>query len=146
MSAIERATIVAAARKWIGTPYRHQASLLHVGCDCLGLVRGVWREILGEEPEAPPPYASDWAEASGAESLQRAAERHFRRIDAADFCAGDVLLFRFLDHLPAKHLGIATDADHLVHAHDGACVAEAPLTPQWRKRIVAAYTFPGVID
>ena len=29
--------------RWIGTPYRHQASLKGVGCDCLGLVRGVWR-------------------------------------------------------------------------------------------------------
>ena len=44
------------ARGWIGTPYRHQASLKGVGCDCLGLVRGVWREVMGEEPEAPPAY------------------------------------------------------------------------------------------
>ena len=40
-----RADIVAAARRWVGTPYVHQASLIHVGCDCLGLVRGVWRDV-----------------------------------------------------------------------------------------------------
>jgi NlpC/P60 family putative phage cell wall peptidase len=42
---ITRPTIVAETRAWLGTPYRHQASLKGVGCDCLGLVRGVWRAI-----------------------------------------------------------------------------------------------------
>ena len=49
---MRRAEIVRAARSWIGTPYRHQASLKGVGCDCLGLLRGVWREVVGAEPEA----------------------------------------------------------------------------------------------
>ncbi|MGG2476222.1 peptidase P60, partial [Rhizobium sp. BR5] len=29
--------MLALAQGWIGTPYRHQASLQGVGCDCLGL-------------------------------------------------------------------------------------------------------------
>ena len=45
------------ARGWLGTPYRHQGSLKGVGCDCLGLVRGIWRELYGEEPETPGAYA-----------------------------------------------------------------------------------------
>ena len=49
---MKREDIVAAARGWIGTPYRHQASLKGAGCDCLGLVRGVWREMVGPEPVA----------------------------------------------------------------------------------------------
>ena len=59
------ATIVALARGWIGTPYQHQASLKGVGCDCLGLLRGVWREYSGAEPESVPPYTPDWAECGG---------------------------------------------------------------------------------
>ena len=55
--------VVAEARSWIGTPYQHQASLKGVGCDCLGLVRGVWRALYGEEPEHVPAYSRDWAEA-----------------------------------------------------------------------------------
>ena len=70
---VRRARIVAAARSWLGTPYHHQASLRGVGCDCLGLVRGIWRELYGEEPETPPPYGMDWAERSGEERLQAAA-------------------------------------------------------------------------
>ena len=52
---MRRDEIVEAARAWLGTPYHHQASLRGVGCDCLGLVRGVWRELYGPEPEAAPP-------------------------------------------------------------------------------------------
>src|SRR4051812_1881115 len=75
-SPLTRAAIVAEARAWIGTRYRHQASLKGVGCDCLGLVRGVWRACIGEEPERPPPYAPDWAEAKGEDTLADAAFRH----------------------------------------------------------------------
>ncbi|MBY6239757.1 NlpC/P60 family protein [Methylosinus sp. Sm6] len=142
---LPRAEIVAEARRWIGTPYRHQASLIHVGCDCLGLVRGVWRALIGPEPEAPPPYTPDWAEALGVETLASAAHRHFVAADARWLRPGDVLLFRFREGAPAKHLGIATDSNHMVHAHGGACVAEAPIG-LWRRRIVGAFAFPGVED
>jgi NlpC/P60 family putative phage cell wall peptidase len=145
MSGLARASIVAEARRWIGTPYLHQASCVHVGCDCLGLVRGVWRALVGPEPEETPPYSPDWAEAQGEETLSLAAHRHFTRVDATAFGAGDVLLFRFRDVGPAKHLGIATSATHMVHAHGGACVAEAAIGV-WRKRIVGAFAFPGVTD
>lgn len=141
---LDRARIVAAARRWIGTPYLHQASLPGVGCDCLGLVRGVWRETIGDEPESAPPYTPDWAEALGAETLLEAARRHFTPVAIDAFSPGDVLIFRFRDHLPAKHVGVATTSSHMVHAHSGACVSEVPIGPHWRKRIAAAFAFPGV--
>jgi NlpC/P60 family putative phage cell wall peptidase len=143
---VERSLIVSAARRWIGTPYLHQASLLHIGCDCLGLVRGVWRETVGEEPETAPPYTPDWAEALGLETLLDAANRHFAQVSLGDCRAGDVLVFRFRDHLPAKHLGIATPGKHMVHAHSGACVSEVAIGPHWRKRLAGAFAFPGVVD
>ena len=88
-----RTRIVAEARAFIGTPYRHQASLQGVGCDCLGLVRGVWRALHGVEPEAMPAYTRDWAEAAGIESLAEAARRHLVELgDCHAFAPGDVLL------------------------------------------------------
>ena len=42
--------VISVARSWLGTPYHDQASLRGVGCDCLGLARGVWREVVGPEP------------------------------------------------------------------------------------------------
>jgi NlpC/P60 family putative phage cell wall peptidase len=140
-----RSAIVAEARAFIGTPYRHQGSLRGVGCDCLGLVRGVWRAVIGNEPEAVPAYAPDWAEASGIESLADAAARHLIRIDdPKNFAPGDVILFRWRQTLPAKHAAVVTTGGMMVHAHDGAAVAEVAIAPWWRRRLAYAFSFPGV--
>lgn len=133
--------VIVEARSWIGTPYRHQASLKGIGCDCLGLLRGIWRDVMGAEPELPPPYSPDWAEA-GADTLVAAARRHLIAIDVAAFEPGDVLLFRWRDNLPAKHCAIATSADTMVHAHDGASVAEVAFAPWWRRHLAYAFRFP----
>ena len=134
--------IVAVARRWIGTPYRHQASLIGVGCDCLGLVRGVWREIIGDEPQAPPPYTPDWAEARADDDLLSAAFRWFEPVAAGEASAGDLIVFRWRDGFPAKHLGIATSPSRMIHAHDGACVCEVAIGAAWRRRIAGVFAFP----
>ena len=141
---ITRVKIVSEARTWIGTPYRHQASLKDVGCDCLGLVRGVWRGLIGDEPQAAPAYSRDWAEASGEESLALAARAHLIEIEVAQFLPGDVLLFRYRDRYPAKHAAVVSAQALMVHAHDGAAVAEVAIAPWWRRRLVYAFRFPGV--
>jgi len=143
---LTRSAIVAEARTWIGTPYRHQASLKGVGCDCLGLVRGVWRVVVGHEPEPMPPYAPDWAEATRREALAEAGGRHFTPLDPVVFAPGDVLLFRWRAGLPAKHAAIVTAPDRMVHAHGAAAVAEVAIAPWWRRRMAYAFRFPGVTD
>ncbi|MBI3433524.1 MAG: C40 family peptidase [Proteobacteria bacterium] len=138
-----RSQIIAEARSWIGTPYQHQTSIKGAGCDCLGLVRGVWRAFYVNEPEPVPAYAPDWAEASGRETLAEAALRHLVPLaDARGFAPGDVLLFRWRAGLPAKHAAIATEHAHMVHAHDGAAVAEVAIAPWWRRRLAYAFRFP----
>jgi NlpC/P60 family putative phage cell wall peptidase len=141
---VSRSLIIAAARQWLGTPYAHQASLKGVGCDCLGLVRGVWRDLHGAEPEVMPAYSPDWAEAGLRETLALAADRHLIAIDRSSFDGGDVLLFRWRPHLPAKHAAIATSATRMIHAQSGAAVSEVAITPWWRRRLAYAYRFPGV--
>lgn len=136
--------IIAAARGWTGTPYVHQASLKGAGADCLGLVRGVWRELYGAEPEAPPPYAPGWAEAGQGEAMMEAARRHLTQIPSTEFGAGDVLLFRWRPHLPAKHAGIATGCGAMIHAQECARVVEVPLSPWWLRHLAYAFRFPGV--
>jgi NlpC/P60 family putative phage cell wall peptidase len=135
--------VVCAARSWIGTPYRHQASLKQIGCDCLGLVRGVWRDCVGDEPEVPPPYSPDWAEAGGLETLAHAATRHLLRVELKDVQAGDVLLFRWKAHLPAKHAGIASSAASMIHAQEGLGVVEISLSKWWLRRLVFIFRFPN---
>ncbi len=138
-----REQVIAEARGWIGTPYRHQASLKGVGCDCLGLLRGVWRSLHGSEPELTPAYSPDWAEARGVETLAEAARRHLTEISPADIQPGDVLLFRWRPHLPAKHAAILSAKERIIHAHDGAAVAEVHFTAFWRRKFAFAFRFPG---
>ena len=140
---MSRAAIIAEALRWTGTPYQHQASLIGIGADCLGLVRGVWRACVGPEPEAAGPYSPDWAEASGQERLFEAGSRFFTPVSLAAAQPGDVLLFRWRENVPAKHLAILTTSDLMVHAHDGASVAEVSLSPWWRRRLAYAFAFPG---
>lgn len=135
--------IVSVARSWIGTPYRHQASLKGVGCDCLGLVRGVWREIHGSEPELPPAYQPDWAERSREDRLREAAQRYFgAEVAGTDMRPGDLLLFCWRPDLPAKHAGILSTPERFIHAYEQAAVIESTLVPSWRRRIAGVFRFP----
>lgn len=136
--AIERTDIIRIARSWIGTPYVHQASVKGVGCDCLGLLRGVWRELHGGEPETAPPYSPDWAEATGEETLYAALARHLREIDKRDMAPGDVALFRMAPNGPAKHCGILASNPHgitLIHARQNTQVSEEPFVLYWRRKL-----------
>jgi NlpC/P60 family putative phage cell wall peptidase len=139
-----REAIIAEARSWIGTPYQHQASLKGVGCDCLGLVRGVWRAIYGREPEAPPPYTRDWAEARGRETLAEAATRHMWPVALGERAPGDLLLFALNDKAPAKHCAILVARDRMVHAIESHPVAEVSLVPWWTRRLRFVFEFPSL--
>jgi NlpC/P60 family putative phage cell wall peptidase len=141
-----RAAAAAVARGWLGTPYRHQASLKGEGADCLGLLRGVWRELIGAEPEAVPPYRPDWAEVGGEETLLAAARRWLIEIPAARAAVGDVLLFRMAPGCAVKHCAILSQVGgsepRMIHAYWGRAVVESWMGPWWRGRLAAAFTWP----
>lgn len=141
---ISRHAILTEARTWIGTPYQHQASAKAAGCDCLGLVRGVWRALYGAEPEMAPAYTPDWAERHGAETLLEAARRHLNSLPLGSEAPGDVLLFRMHADAPAKHAAILDDGDHIIHAYWGRAVVRSRFAPWWRARCAAAFSFPDV--
>ncbi len=142
---IPRERFVVSARSWIGTPYFHQASAKGAGTDCLGLLRGVWREVLGPEPEQVPAYTQDWSEPSGREELFAAAMRLLQPKALLDEAPGDVLLFRMRAGSVAKHLGIVgavTRHPTFIHAYTGHGVVETALSVPWARRIAARFAFP----
>lgn len=143
---MKRDLIVHTARQWITTPYRHQASCLGAGADCLGLLRGVWRTVIGPEPEALPAYTPDWGEFTGHEALLCAMHRHFDSIAPAHAGACDVLIFRMAIDAPAKHCAILSAPGRIIHAYWGHAVVETRLGPWWQRRIAAAFRFPGLED
>ena len=137
--------VVEVARGWLGTPYVHQASCRGAGCDCLGLLRGIWRELYGAETVAVPGYTADWSETSGEERLWEAARQHLLERPLAEAAPGDVLLFRMRDGGVAKHLGVQSatgPVPRFIHAYSGHGVVENALTPPWARRIVARFGFP----
>lgn len=133
---------VTEARRWIGTPYVHQGDVRGAGTDCLGLIRGVWRGVVGAEPEAVPPYTMDWSEPSGEEVLLAAARRWLVPLPAGAPAAGDVLLFRMREGRVAKHLGLCSGEGRFIHAYTGHGVTESPLSTPWMRRIAARFAFP----
>lgn len=146
MRTVTREQVVATARAWIGTPYHHQASERGVGADCLGLVRGVWRDLYESDAEMPPAYSRDWAEASGEETLLAGAARHLTAKAIASARPGDVVIFRLRPGLIAKHTAIIVTDASFVHAIEGAPACEVPLGTWWRRRVAGAFSFPGVVD
>ena len=138
-----RPDIVAAAHRWIGTPYHHQASLRGAGCDCLGLVRGVWRDLYGTEPEAPPPYTPDWGEVGGTEHLLEAAGRHMNAVPLDRVRPGDLILFRLKPNTVAKHVALLSGPQRMIHARSGDEVREVAFTVGWWACATAAFAFPG---
>lgn len=144
----QRAEIVRIARSWIGTPYIHQASVREIGTDCLGLVRGVWRSVVGPEPEVLRAYSPDWAEASGREDLLTGLRRHMLELPCEVAQPGDVAIFRMLARGPAKHLAILSshasdlDAAAMIHAYSGHAVCETVIGSAWARRAISSFRFP----
>ena len=135
--------VIAAARGWLGTPYHDQASVRGVGCDCLGLVRGVWRELYGPEPIPIPPYSRDWGETGNHEPLAEAARAVMLELPATEIVPGALLLFRMRAGAVAKHCGIVSTPNRMIHACERSGVVEVPLDAAWRRRVVFAFLFPN---
>lgn len=137
---------VIAAREWLGTPYHDQASLKGVGCDCLGLARGVWRDVVGPEPTSVPPYTRDWGEVSDREVLADNALRWMTKVPRAEATTGDLVLFRMRSGAVAKHCGILTSPRTFIHSYDRLGVIEEHLTDPWRRRIAFAFRYPDKVE
>lgn len=134
-----RAEVVAEARRWVGTPFRHQGRTLGVACDCAGLVLGV-AHALGLSSFVFSEYGRD-----PVGTLKALCDEHM--IQTNEQAAGHVALMRF-DSEP-QHLAILGDYPHggltLIHAASQfKRVVEHRLDPKWQGKIVAIYRLPGV--
>ena len=133
-----------AARAWIGTPFQHGASRRGLGTDCLGLVRGLYRELVGPEPITVPPYPS--IRTTGVENaLMAGLEAALRSVVTEETTLpGDVLAFG-LGRVGTCHLGVSTrGGSHplFVHALERHGVVETSLSKPWSRRIAARFRFP----
>jgi len=139
-----RNDIIAEALSWLGTPYHHRASLKGVGCDCLGLVRGIYRGVVGPEPGDTPAYPQH-NDGSESERLMLALEEHLSRVPPPG-APGDIIVFRLRPNFPARHCGVLVEPERFIHAVSGREVSMVGLSEWWRKRIAGCFAFPGVED
>jgi NlpC/P60 family putative phage cell wall peptidase len=140
---MRREAIVAEAREWIGTRWRHQASLKGIGTDCIGLVAGVARALGMPEGEA---FLTDirfrgYTRTPNPAMLRRALATYWDATDAP--LPGDVMLMRF--EKEPQHFGILSERDYMIHALAQARkVTEHRIDETWKTRIVGFYRYRGV--
>lgn len=151
-TSVSRAKLVASARGWIGTPFRHQASVKGQGVDCGGLIRGVLLEVgllPSDYVERMPRDAFAYARRPDGVTLKRYCDQYFEETGEARF--GDIALFRYAKH--PQHLAFFGDYVHgglsLIHAlgadHPNK-VIEHRFDSMWSKRLVGVYKVPGVTE
>lgn len=140
-----RAEVVNEARRWIGTRYRHQASLCGVGCDCVGLLVGVAR-TLGLAPDDVREFDLSYrgyGRQPDPDMLLEAAGRFLVPVEEDQQQPGDIALFRF--KLDPQHFGILSADDYVIHAFAlSRKVCETRLDETWSARIVRFYQFRGI--
>ncbi len=132
--------IITEARRWLGTPYQHQASCRGIGVDCLGLVRGIFRALYGAEAGPVPAYAP-FAERGEPDLLRAAAERHLHPVTGMAQ-TGHVLLFCLRRGLVPRHLAILSYDQKIIHALSGASVCEIPYRRWWQRHCIGVFAFP----
>lgn len=127
------------ARAWVGTPYILGAAVRGAGCDCVGLVRGVWSDLTRQPAPNPPPWRADWANSS-ARLLVDAARRYLEPIDIDAAKPGDVVVLRVHDTREA-HCGILENDGQFIHAMEGVGVVCVPFDA-YRPGVSYAARFP----
>lgn len=143
---VSGADVVAEARRWIGTPHRHQQRMRGEGVDCVGLVIGVARALR---------IVPAWFDVSGYPrqpdgSLLRECHRHMRELQREDMQPGDVIVVAFGPE--PQHMGIVGDYLHsglsIIHAMDrpggAGKVVEHRLVLGTQMRFVGVFALPEV--
>lgn len=139
-----RQEVVAQARTWLGTPFHHQARLLGVGVDCVGLVIGVARTL---NLVAPDFDVTAYPRVPDGTSFMHLVNLHMRPIQRQDMQPGDVVAVRF-DSDP-QHLGILGNYSHgglsIIHAASRSSkVIETRLMFNRQMYFVQAFALPGM--
>lgn len=147
------ARICEEARRWIGTPWVHQRYHKGLGCDCIGLVRGVAMALgiadasdqsNGAKPylgygTGPEPARMQEALSSYLDPLILPPASPDKILAVAE--PGDVLWLGW-QGMP-RHVGFLLPGRHIIHAYSGVgWVTEHIIDLKWSRRLFGAFRFP----
>lgn len=143
---VTRAQVVAEARTWIGTKFQHNQSCKGHGCDCIGLVIGVFRALGCIAPDYyPPAYSQQWHAHKNEELLMHNAQAMGFRSKSEAPLPGDLLVFQY--GRVCSHAGIYLGEDSFVHAYFSLHRAVIqPLRGELKDRMRHVMVPPWVID
>jgi len=142
---MRRNQIVAEAKSWLGTPYHHQAAIKRVGCDCIGLLKGIYA-AFGGVIDLPADYSPSWHVHRAEERLRDGLRRYGAEVPLLSARPGDILLFG-IGKGPAAHGAVLIEPDIIMHAYaEAGAVIPSRLTGRWLAWRRCAFAFPGIED
>lgn len=99
--------VIAAARSWIGTPYKHQERIKGQAVDCAGLIVCVLKEC-----GYPIDDRKDYGTLPISGELRAELKKRFKRV--YEPAPGDIIEMSLAGY--PHHLGFYTDSGTLIHA------------------------------
>ena len=139
---LTRDTLIATARSFVGTPFRHQGRSAQ-GVDCVGLLICIARTL-----DLPQDDVTGYTRrAEGMGFLE-----HFRGqlVEIALSAAGPADVLVFVETVYPCHTGLLSErhgTPHLIHAHaPRRKVIEEPYLGVWPARARFAFRFPQLIE
>jgi cell wall-associated NlpC family hydrolase len=140
----KRSEIVAAARDWIGTPYRHQGRD-RTGIDCIGFTWAVAKD-LGYHSEIP----SNYSQSPSGNQLIKGCETWLVRQERVQLIAGDIAIMWGFTRGEAQHFAIVGESSArltLIHAWSRhQKVVEHGYDAFWERRLMAIYNLPNTTE
>lgn len=123
MPTIKGALIEAAARAWIGTPFKHQGRVSgeNGGVDCAGVIIGVANELklIGQFRDT-----KNYSRIPTGD-MERQLVKHLDRVSWNERQPGDIVHIAYAK--TPQHVGILTAKDTIIHSIDPRGVVETPI-------------------
>lgn len=145
---ITGADIVAEARTWIGTPWRHQGRLKGVGTDCLGLVGGIAVNVglFPSDQWRTDPAFGGYGRIPLTERMLAGCARYLDNVPKNSVRLGDILLMSFAKERP-QHFAIVSRLEprlYIIHAYAQRRKVVESQAALPNSSVLKAYRFRGV--
>lgn len=145
-----RLDVVREAAEHIGTRWQHQATLKGVACDCRGLVVSVACKLKlpYSDEAARDPALRNYGRDPNPKVLIASCEKYMDRVlPKTAMRLGDVLVMSYETDEPRHFAVLSRRApDYIIHAYaQRREVVENILDARWRNRIVAVFSYRGVL-
>jgi len=151
-----RQKFVDEAKTWLGTKFKHQGRLKHIGCDCIGLISGCMNnlnlKINGREIKEID--LKNYSRIPDGKILENNLDSLFTYKNIKDVEIGDIFLMRFFKN--PQHVGIISEISDnndnsknikIIHSYQNSHgVVEHILSEGFRDKIIKIYDFESTIS